>query len=129
MAIEFEVSGMIPAAPELVYVAWLDSEKHTGMTGAEAPVPDMVGGTFHAWDGYIEGVNLELDPGKRILQKWRTSEFEETDEDSLLELLLEPVEEHTRLTIRHSKLPDHGMQYKQGWVDAYFTPMQEFFKK
>ena len=22
----------------------------------------------------------------------------------------------------------HGMQYKQGWVDAYFTPMNEFFK-
>ena len=129
MAIEFEVSGTIPATPDLVYEAWLDSEKHTGMTGGEALVSNMVGDAFHAWDGYIEGVNLELDPGKRILQKWRTSEFEESDEDSLLEILFETVEEQTRLTIRHSKLPDHGMQYKQGWVDAYFTPMQEYFKK
>ena len=110
-----------------MYAAWLDSEKHTIMTGGKAEVTDVIGATFLAWDGYIEGINLELEPGKRILQHWRTSEFEDTDEDSLLEVLLEAEGESTRITIRHSNLPEHGMQYKQGWVDAYFTPMQVYF--
>ena len=128
MAIVFDVSGLIPAKPDEVYKAWLDSKEHSEMTGGEANVSDVIGAPFQAWDEYIEGINLELEPGKRILQNWRTTEFEDSDEDSLLEILFEAEEGQTRVTIRHSNLPDHGMQYKQGWVDAYFTPMQEYFK-
>ena len=129
MTIEFEISGLIPATPNEVYKAWLESDRHTKMTGGKAEVSDVLGAPFQAWDGYIEGINLELDPGARILQNWRTTEFEDTDEDSLLEVLFVLEAEQTRVTIRHSNLPDHGMQYKQGWVDAYFTPMQEYFNK
>lgn len=39
----------------------------------------MVGEAFEAWDGDIQGKNIELDPPKRILQLWRTSEFEDDD--------------------------------------------------
>lgn len=28
---------------------------------------------------------------------------------------------------RHSGLPAHGMQYQQGWKDACFEPMKEYF--
>lgn len=126
-SMEFEVSGIIGAVPNIVYEAWLDSEKHSGMTGGKAEVSDIAGAPFQAWDGYIEGINLELVPGKRILQHWRTSEFEESDEDSLLEILFEPEENRTRVTIKHSNLPVHGMQYKQGWVDNYFEPMNDYF--
>ena len=72
---------------------------------------------------------MELEPNKRILQHWRTSEFEKSDKDSLLEILLEPDGDGTRVTIKHSDLPDHGMQYQQGWIDSYFIPMKEYFEK
>ncbi len=98
------------------------------MTGGEATVSDEVGGTFEAWDGYIEGKNLELEPSKRILQSWRTAEFSNADEDSLLEILFAAEGTGTRLTIRHSNLPEQGMQYKQGWVDSYIIPMLEYFE-
>jgi len=127
MPIEFVVSDVIPAPPEEVYVAWLDSKEHTSMTGGQARVSSVVGDTFEAWDGYIEGKNLELEFPRRILQQWRTSEFEETDKDSLLEIKLDPVEGGTRVTIRHSALPEHGMQYQQGWIDSYFIPMKAYF--
>ena len=129
MSIEFIVSDLIPASPEAVYAAWLDSQEHSLMTGGQAKVSAKVGETFEAWDGYILGTNLELEPSKRILQSWRTSEFAESDKDSLLEICLEAEGDGTRLTIRHSRLPEHGMQYQQGWVDAYFTPMKEYFGK
>ena len=114
--IEFEVADLIPASPDTIYNAWLNSEEHSNMTGGSARVSSKVGDSFDAWNGYIQGENLELEPSKRILQKWRTTEFEDSD-DSLLEVLLEPEGDGTRITIRHSNLPDHGMQYKQGWVD------------
>ena len=127
MAVKFEVTGIIPAAPEDVYQAWLDTDQHTKMTGSPARVSDQVGDEFEAWVGYIQGMNLKLELHHRIIQSWRTTEFETIDTDSLLEINFEAHEEGTHITIRHSKLPGHGMQYQQGWIDAYFIPMQTFF--
>jgi activator of HSP90 ATPase len=127
MAIEFEVVDWIPAPPKVVYAAWLDSAEHSAMTGGVAVVSDQVGGAFEAWDGYIRGQNVLLEPPRRIVQRWRTVEFAPEDEDSLLEIALESAEQGTRLTIRHSNLPAHGMQYQQGWIDAYLTPMKAYF--
>lgn len=127
--VNFKVSDVIPSPPAKVYNAWLDSGEHGLMTGGTAHVSAEVGDSFEAWDGYIQGINLELEPGKRILQKWRTSEFADDEEDSLLEILFTPEGSGTRVTIRHSNLPEHGMQYEQGWIDSYFTPMKEYFRK
>ena len=128
VSMEFEVSGVIQAPTEDVYAAWLDSDEHSSMTGSPARVSAEVGGEFEAWDGYIQGKNLELEPSSRILQLWRTTEFEDSDEDSMLEVLFEPTEEGTRVTIRHANLPEHGMQYQQGWRDSYFAPMNDYFE-
>lgn len=127
MSIEFEVSDVIPAAPEIIYAAWLDSDEHSKMTGSNAAVSDKVGAAFEAWDGYIQGTILVLEPAHRILQRWRTAEFEDGEADSRLEIRLEPESGGTRVTIRHSELPEHGMQYQQGWIDSYFTPMKHYF--
>ena len=71
MTLEFTVSAIIPASPETIYEAWLDSDGHTKMTGSPAHATANVGGAFDAWDGYISGKNLELKPGERIVQSWR----------------------------------------------------------
>jgi len=128
MKVKFEVSDVILASPDKVYSAWLDSDEHSAMTGGFARITDHVGGNFEAWDGYIRGKNLELVKASRILQLWRTNEFEDSEEDSLLEILFESATEGTRITIRHTQLPNHGMQYKQGWKDSYFSPMKAYFE-
>ena len=81
MTYDFTLSCALPAAPEAVYDAWLDSAAHSAMTGGEAKIRRRVGDRYSAWDGYIEGATLELVPGKRIVQFWRTSEFEASDPD------------------------------------------------
>lgn len=127
MRIEFEVSEVIPTSVEIVYAAWLSTAEHAAMTGSAAQVSANVGASFEAWDGYIQGKNIALEPPGRILQLWRTSEFENSDPDSRLEILIEPEGDNARVTIRHSDLPDHGMQYQQGWIDSYFVPMKAYF--
>lgn len=125
---EFEITVVIPAEPGKVYAAWLDSASHTAMTGGMVShVSAEPGATFDACDNYIIGRNLELEEGRRIVQTWRTPEFSPDDEDSRLELYFEPHPEGTLLTLRHTELPEHGMKYKQGWVEAYLDPMQEWF--
>jgi uncharacterized protein YndB with AHSA1/START domain len=128
MAIEFVIETMISATPQEIYTAWLSSEGHSEMTGGSASMSDEVGAEFDAWDGYIQGINLELEYGKRIVQSWRTTEFAEDEPDSRLEITLEPVGKQTRLILRHTGLPPHGKQYEQGWVENYFEPMQDYFR-
>lgn len=122
------VSTLLPATPKQVYDAWLSSKGHTEMTGGESKGNAKVGSVFTAWDGYIEGKNLELEPNKRIVQSWRTSEFPEDADDSRLEITLEKVKDGTKITLNHTNIPKgQGKQYKQGWHDHYFKPMREYF--
>jgi activator of HSP90 ATPase len=67
----------IKAGAHDVYEALMDSKKHAGFTGGEAVVSRKVGGKFTAYDGYAEGVNLELVPDKKIVQSWRASDWPE----------------------------------------------------
>ncbi|MGD1014454.1 MAG: hypothetical protein ABR963_08730 [Acidimicrobiales bacterium] len=62
MPYDFEVSGLVAASPEAIYRAWMSSDGHSAMTGGEAHVDPVVGGEFTAWDQYIKGTTLELDP-------------------------------------------------------------------
>lgn len=128
MSVSFEVSTLLFASPSEIYDTWLSSEGHTAMTRSPAMASSRVGETFEAWDGYITGENLALEPGRRIVQSWRTNEFNSIEQDSLLEILFVPAFEQTRLVLRHSNLPEHGTQYEQGWEDAYFTPMKSYFR-
>ena len=125
---EFTLHATFPTTPDRLYATWMDSKGHTDMTGGEASIMAGVGEAFTAWDGYIEGANLELEPGKRIVQAWRTVEFTDEEPDSRLEIRLEAIEEGTRLTLIHADLPAHGAQYEQGWIDNYFEPMQAWFE-
>lgn len=126
----FRLSAVIPAAPAQIYKAWLSGKGHSAMTGSPAKATARVGGRFSAWDGYISGRTLELEPDRRIVQAWRTSEFPDDAPDSRLEISLEPAKTGTKLTLTHTDIPPgQAESYRQGWEDFYFKPMKEYFSK
>ncbi len=130
MPYTFTLTATIPAAPEEIYQAWLDSIGHSEMTGGEATMSDQVGAEVSAWDGYISGRNLELVPGERIVQSWRTSEFGDEQEDSVVTVVLQDVAGVTLLTLEHSNVPDEQRSYEEGgWQSNYFEPMVAYFSE
>lgn len=129
MTYDFAVSEQIGAPPEEIYEAWLSSEGHTAMTGGAANVSDEEGAEFDAWDGYIHGKNLVLEPPKRIVQLWRTANFTDEHEDSQIEVLFEGNEDGTLVTVRHTNVPADQRGYEEGgWQKSYFDPMKEYFE-
>ena len=126
---EFTVKTSIEASAKAIYEAWLSSEGHSQMTGGEAFVSGEVGASFSAWDGYISGKNIRLEPHTSIIQSWRTTEFAEQEADSRIEVTLNEQEGFTELTLKHTNLPTHGEQYRKGWEDHYFIPMQAYFNQ
>jgi uncharacterized protein YndB with AHSA1/START domain len=130
MALSFTVSDVMPASKEAVYDAWLSSEKHTKMTNAESALAStIVGDSFTAYDGYISGKNVDLVPYTKIIQTWRTDDFSDDEEDSIIEITLKDNgPDKTLITLSHSNLPPDGKKYEDGWKTHYFLPMKNYFK-
>ena len=125
-----KISAVIPASANEIYSAWLSAKGHSAMTGSAAKGTPRVGCSFTAWDGYIEGKNLELVPPSLIVQAWRTSDFPDAAADSRLEIALSEAKDGTRVTLTHTDIPaGQAKGYKQGWIDYYFKPMKEYFSK
>jgi len=129
MTESLQLSTTLPASAQQVYQAWLSSAEHAGFTGGAAEIDPAVGGAFTAWDGYIQGKTLELEPFSRILQSWRTTDFPAGSADSLLEVRLAEAEGGARITLVHTGTPDgQADEYRQGWEDYYFAPLKEYFQ-
>ncbi len=127
MPFAFSVSDIIPATPQEIFDAWLDSRGHEQLTGGQ-PAQISANGDFTAWNGYITGHNLELEPPRRIVQSWRTTKFTKDDPDSQIEVLLEPVAGGTKVTVRHTNVPNGHTSYRDGgWQNNYFDPMKKHF--
>jgi uncharacterized protein YndB with AHSA1/START domain len=126
---EIEMSEVFPASAQRIYDAWVDAIEHAKFTDSPATGDPREGGAFTAWDGYIQGKHLALDPGRRIVQAWRSSEFPEGAPDSRLEIELSETDEGTLLTLRHSDLPEgQADAFRKGWVEFYFEPLAKYFK-
>jgi len=124
----FSISEVIPASPDLIYSAWLDTTAHSAFTGYEASVEPFVGGRHTSFGGYAEGTTLELSPGRRIVQTWRSKDFPDGTPDSRLEVTLEETLGGTMVTIQHTEIPSgQGERYREGWVKYYLQALKQYF--
>jgi len=119
--VEFSVN------PTEVYDAYLDSRRHSRFTGQSAKMSRKEGGRFTAGDDYISGTNVELVPGKRIVQAWRASEWPD-GVYSVLRLELKSKGKGTRMVVDHVGIPDKFRDgVDQGWYEFYWNPMKAYF--
>lgn len=117
------------AEPHEVYEALMDSKKHAKFSGGKASISRKVGGKITAYDGYIEGVNIELVPDEKIVQNWRGSDWPE-GHFSKVTFKIEKTPAGSKLTFLQEGVPvDFYEDIKQGWIDWYWTPMKEMLEK
>jgi uncharacterized protein YndB with AHSA1/START domain len=123
-------TATIRATPNAVYDALMSSRGHAAFTGAPARVSPKVGGKFRAWDGYIEGRNLELVRGKKIVQAWKPREEDwPPDYYSTVTYELTAIPTGTRLKFTHSGVPvQHARHLALGWKDHYWAPLKAYLE-
>ena len=116
-------------SPHEVYEALMDSKKHSEFTGSRAVISRKVEGKFTAFDGYSEGVNLELVPDKKIVQTWRAADWQ-NGHYSQVTFSLKEVNGVTKLSFTQTGVPEeHYDEISQGWRDFYWTPMKKMLNK
>jgi uncharacterized protein YndB with AHSA1/START domain len=126
---DLDLDATFPSPPARVWEAWVSGAGHAAMTGAGASSDPKVGGAFTAWDGYITGTWLALEPGRSLTMAWRTSQFPAGAPAARIEVTLSATPSGgTALRLRQwDTPPDQVDGYRDGWEEHYFAPMRAHF--
>ncbi len=112
------------ATPIDVYLALMDSERHSSFTESAATISPKVDGTISAYDGYIAGSNVKLVPGKTIVQRWRADTWP-TGHYSTLSITLKKVGNKTELHFVQTGVPgEFYTDISAGWKKHYWERMK-----
>ncbi|MGI0156609.1 MAG: SRPBCC domain-containing protein, partial [Thermoplasmata archaeon] len=91
--------------PEKIFDMDMDSAERSRFTKVPATISREVGGAFSCHRGQIVGRNVELIPGRRIVQAWRVSDWP-SGVYSLVRFELSPHGSGTRLVLDHTGIPE-----------------------
>jgi len=121
--IKHKVRFKVP--PETIYELLADSRRRTKITGQKAVMSDKVGGKFSTDAGQVTGVNVDLVPGRRLVQAWRRKDFPEGIY-SMAAITLAPTPNGgTELVLTHRGVPKHLLdQVEDYWRLVYWSPMR-----
>jgi len=117
------------ASPKTLFEIYMDSRKHSEVTGVRAALSRKAGGKFMAYDRYITGRNLLIIPHYLIVQTWGGKDFKKSDPDSILTLTFNKIRGGTRLDLVHINVPDHKYRgIKDGWHEYYWDKWRRFLR-
>jgi uncharacterized protein YndB with AHSA1/START domain len=118
------------APPKVLYELYMDSEKHGLATGAKAKAGRGIGGSFSAHDGYVSGKNLQLVPGRLIVQTWRGADWDEAEPDSILFLSFEEIPGGGEVRLVHAGLsPKNAERHAIGWRTHYWNRWKSYLER
>jgi len=115
------------ASPQDVFEALMDAKQHAAFTGGKARISKKPGGRFQIYDGFADGVNVEVTKARRIVQAWRAADWP-TGAYSIATFNLEAAAGNkTKLVFTQSGVPNkHHKRIEQGWKDYYWKPLKMY---
>lgn len=124
--------AVLEAAPEQVYAVLTDGEKFAAATGLPARLGGREGEAFTLFGGRVEGRQIELVPGERVVQAWRFGgEHPDTWEPgvySVVRFTLKPEAGGTRFVIDHDGIPPEWEEHIAGGYPTFYRdPLARYF--
>ncbi len=106
----------------------MDEDVHSNFAGGTSKISRNVGGFVSMHDGQIVARNLELEPGRKIVQAWRVSAWEE-GVYTLLRIQMAGVGDKTSVTLDQTGCPEEMTEHlAAGWQARYWDPLTVRFK-
>jgi activator of HSP90 ATPase len=126
------------ASPQRIYEALLDAQqfqkvelasgamKALDLEKSPAVISREPGGTFSLFGAYISGRQIELVPNKRIVQAWRTMQWD-PGVFSIAHFELLEQGAGTKLVFDHTGFPaGDGESLASGWKAHYWEALEKF---
>ena len=122
----------IKASAEDIFTALTNPLTIEIWSGASAVMDPVAGTEFSLWDGNITGINLEIEPGKKIVQEWYFEDEDgiASDDKSLVTIKLHNEGNSTYVELLHINIPDEAFDnIVEGWDKYYFKPLKELVEE
>ena len=117
------------ATPSEIYELLMISKKHAAFSGEPAKISTKVGGNFTAYGDYIEGRQIELFKGKKIVQSWRTSEWPKGHYSTATWTFRLPAEGGCTMDFIQEGVPlEHFVAISEGWKEHYWDLMAQYLE-
>jgi uncharacterized protein YndB with AHSA1/START domain len=115
------------ADPETVYDLLADARKHSAITGKAAVISKKIGGAFSIGESDVTGINVDLVPGRRIVQAWRHRRFPEGVFSMAAVTLKRTPDGGTELVLTHRGVPKELIpETEQAWREQYWQRMKAY---
>ncbi len=115
------------APPATVYDLLADSKKHSAVTGRKATISRKIGGTFSVSGDDVSGINVDLVPGRRIVQAWRHLRFPEGIFSMAAVTLTPTTDGGTELVLTHRGVPkDLIPETELAWREQYWSRIKGY---
>lgn len=119
----------LPAPAGELYRMYLDPKRHAAITGAPVRIGARPGSLFRAFNGALSGRMLHTEPGRMIVQTWRSTGFGARDPDSILVLSFEPRGRSGRIRLVHVNVADRDARgVTKGWKTYYWQPWRKYLR-
>lgn len=122
----------VAAQPQEVFELLTNGATFAAATGMPAEVSNREGDAFSLFGRRIEGRQVELVPGERVVQAWRFGAQHPNPWApgvySIVRFSLEPAAGGTRLAIDHTGVPEEWVEHlSMGYPAFYLEPIAKFF--
>jgi activator of HSP90 ATPase len=116
------------ASARELYDLYMDAKRHAAFTGGgRVRISPKPGSPFSAFNGMLSGQTLVAEPGKLIVQRWRSKQFHKGDADSVLSIYFSKDGKRGRIDLVHVNVPKHDHAgVKRGWTKYYWKPLKKY---
>jgi len=123
-------SILVRAPPQDVYDALLDAPTLSRVFGRPVQASAAAGGTFSLFSDQVAGANVELDPGRRIVQSFRYAQPTwPLEHRSRVTLQLRPVPDGTRVILDQSGIPNGCAEaVQEHWSDHVWPGLKSILE-
>lgn len=124
--------AVIKASATQVYACLTNGELFAAATGMPARMSAQAGEPFSLFGGRVEGRQVELVPGERIVQAWRFGSAHPDEWEpgvySIVRFALRPEGDATRLVIDHDAIPAQWEEHIEGGYPLFYEgPLVKYF--
>jgi activator of HSP90 ATPase len=114
------------ATPDRIFNVLMDQKQFAAFTGMPATIDPSAGGKFTTFGGLVEGRNVELIPGQRIVQAWRPTSWD-PGVYSVVHFELKAANGGTTLVLDHTGFPEGDFDHLDpGWYLRYWDPFKKY---
>ncbi len=115
------------AKAQRVYDVLLDSKLFAAFSGEPAVINPQAGGTFSMFGARIEGRNIELVPGLRLVQAWRPAHWD-PGTYSIAKFVFAELAGKTKVVLDHTGFPAGDFtSLSSGWREHYWQRLEKYF--